>query len=123
MVVARVRSRLHGPASHRLRSKYAPLCSIRLTLFWSIAMPQFFFHTETDHRSTDTEGIEYPGYVEARREGIRTAGQMMQDAPEVFWGSRPWSVSITDADGLILWEIHLDGQSTPAGRSLEPAPT
>jgi hypothetical protein len=86
-------------------------------------MPRFFFHTETDGRSTDTEGLVYPGYIEARREGIRTAGQMMQDVPEVFWGSRPWSVTITDEDGLILWEIHLDGQTSPAGRSLEPAST
>jgi hypothetical protein len=86
-------------------------------------MALFFFHTETDHRVTDTEGIEFPSYIEARREGIRTAGQMMQDVPEIFWGSRPWSVSITDADGLIMWEIHLDGQTSPAGRSLEPAST
>lgn len=86
-------------------------------------MALFFFHTETDRRVTDTEGLEFPSYIEARREGIRTAGQMMQDVPEIFWGSRPWSVSVTDADGLILWEIQLDGQTSPAGRSLEPAST
>jgi hypothetical protein len=47
-------------------------------------MPIFFFHTQTDRRSTDTEGTEFPSYIEARREGIKTAGQMMQDVPEVF---------------------------------------
>jgi hypothetical protein len=83
-------------------------------------MPLFYFHTETDVRTTDSDGADFPGYVEARREAIRTCGQMMQDAPEVFWGSRPWSVSVTDATGLILWEIHLDGQASAAGKLLEP---
>lgn len=83
-------------------------------------MTLFFFHTQTDIRGTDTEGTEFPGYIEARREAIRTCGQMMQDAPEIFWGSRPWSVSVTDATGLILWEIHLDGQASAASMALEP---
>lgn len=86
------------------------------------AVPRFYFHTETDVRITDEEGMEFPGYAEARREAIRTCGQMMQDAPEVFWGSRPWNVSVTNADGLILWEIYVDGQTSAAGRSLEPEP-
>lgn len=83
-------------------------------------MPRFYFHTETDVRTTDEEGMEFPGYAEARREAIRTCGQMMQDAPEVFWGSRPWNVSVTDEAGLIMWEIYVDGQTSAAGRSLEP---
>jgi hypothetical protein len=86
-------------------------------------MPRFFFHTETDVRTTDTEGLEFPGYEEAKHEAIRTAGQMMRDTPKTFWGSRPWSVSVTNADGLIMWEIYLDGQSSAAGRSLEPSRT
>jgi predicted RNA polymerase sigma factor len=28
-------------------------------------------------------------------------------------------VSVTDAEGLIMWETHLDGQTSPAGRALE----
>jgi hypothetical protein len=86
-------------------------------------MALFFFHTQTDIRVTDTEGMEFPGYIEARREAIRTCGQMLQDAPEIFWGSRPWSVSVTDATGLILWEIHLDGQASAASMTLEPKRT
>lgn len=88
-------------------------------------MARFYFHTETDVRTTDTEGHECASYSDARREAIKTCGQMMQDAPEVFWGSRPWSVSVTDSTGLILWEIYLDGQTSAAGRTLDqqdPAP-
>lgn len=80
---------------------------------------RFFFHTQTDARHTDTDGAEYGSYAEARKAAIQTCGQMMQDAPEIFWGSRPWSVTVTDETGLIMWEIHFDGQSTAASRGLE----
>ncbi|WP_443026093.1 DUF6894 family protein [Sphingomonas sp. PB2P19] len=83
-------------------------------------MPRFYFHTETDVRSTDTEGMEFSGYEEAKHQAIRTAGDLMRETPQVFWGSRPWSVSVTDATGLIMWEIYLDGQTSAAGRALEP---
>jgi hypothetical protein len=83
-------------------------------------MPRFFFHTQTNVRFTDVEGVEYPTYVEARRAAIETCGQMLHDAPEVFWGSRPWNVTVTDAKGLILWDIHLDGQASMAGKMMEP---
>lgn len=79
-------------------------------------MSLFYFHTQTDTRVTDDEGTELDGPVEARRQAINTCGQMMQDAPEGFWGSRPWTVTVTDAVGLVLWEISMDGQSTPATR-------
>lgn len=72
-------------------------------------MPRYFFHTQTDIRLTDEEGFELDGPVEARREAITACGEMMRDAPEQFWGSRPWSVTVTDAGGLVLYEISMDG--------------
>jgi hypothetical protein len=86
-------------------------------------MPRFYFHTETDVRMTDHEGMELEGFVDARKEAIRTCGQMMRDAPEVFWGSRPWNVSVTDAGGLILWVIYVDGVTSAAAQSFEPKST
>jgi hypothetical protein len=70
---------------------------------------------QTDSRSSDPEGMEFLDKREARRQAILTCGQMMQDDPDTFWGSRPWSVTVTDAVGLILWEISMDGVSSPAG--------
>ncbi|WP_288935455.1 hypothetical protein [uncultured Sphingomonas sp.] len=84
-------------------------------------MPRFFFHTETDVRHTDVEGVEFPSFDEARRDAIRTAGILLKDAPNGFWNSRPWTVTVTDEKGLILWTIELDGQSSPAGQAMERA--
>lgn len=72
---------------------------------------RYFFHTQTYRRETDHDGAEFATGAEARQEAIRTFGQMMHDAPEGFWGSRPWSVIVTDAEGMICWEISVDGYS------------
>ncbi len=77
-------------------------------------MALFFFHTQTEKRNTDNEGTELPSRREARRQAIQTCGEMMRDCPEGFWGSRPWNVTVTDATGLILWEIFMDGVSSAA---------
>jgi hypothetical protein len=77
-------------------------------------MPLYFFHTQTDTRVTDDEGIELSGPKEARRQAITTVGTMMAHAPDGFWGSRPWVVTVTDAVGLVLWDIQVDGTASPA---------
>jgi hypothetical protein len=46
---------------------------------------------------------------ETRAWAIITCGHMEKDAPSSFWGSRPWSVTLTGADGLILWELSIGG--------------
>ena len=77
-------------------------------------MARYFFHTQTDTRSTDSDGIELDGPLQARREAIRTFGELMRDGPEGFWGSRPWSVTVTNSVGWVLWELKADGTAAPA---------
>lgn len=78
-------------------------------------MALYYFHTQTDRRSTDSEGVEFDSPREARANAIMTCGKMLEDAPDIFWGSRLWSVVVTDAAGLILWELSMHGVSGPAG--------
>jgi hypothetical protein len=75
-----------------------------------------FFHMQTDTRWTDGEGTEFASPMEAQAQAIVTCGEMMRDAAECFWGSRPWTVNVTDAKGLILWELTVDGFASPAAR-------
>lgn len=77
-------------------------------------MPRYFFHMQTGTRQTDAVGVELPSHTEARAEAIRTAGEMLRDQPESFWSNRPWTVTVTDAAGLIFYEIMLDGVAAPA---------
>jgi len=77
-------------------------------------MPLYFFHTQTDTRYTDREGTMFEHPAQARREAIQVCGEMMREAPETFWGTRPWTVTVTDGAGLVLWEISMDGAATAA---------
>jgi hypothetical protein len=77
-------------------------------------MQRYFFHTQTDSRFTDMEGVVMESAFEARRQAIETCGQMMKEAPEGFWGSRPWTVTVTNFSGLVLWEISMDGVACSA---------
>jgi hypothetical protein len=76
-------------------------------------MPQYFFHTQTQARAIDGEGLELSGDAEARSEAIKSCGEMVRDAPERFWGSRPWAVTVTDTTGRVLYEISVNGHATP----------
>jgi hypothetical protein len=75
-------------------------------------MPVYYFHTQTDTRFTDDVGTDCLDAAAARREAVRTFGEIMRDAPEPFWGSRPWKVTVTDAAGLIFWELSMDGEAS-----------
>ncbi len=75
----------------------------------------YYFHSQTDRRFADTVGKELKGSAEAQREAILACGKMMHDPPESFWGSRPWSNTVTDRVGLVFWELSVDGFQSPAG--------
>lgn len=77
-------------------------------------MQRYYFHTQTTSRSTDDEGIEFSTPAQARCQAIATCGEMMKDAPEGIWLSRPWAVVVTDSTGLILWEIYVVGTAAAA---------
>jgi hypothetical protein len=70
---------------------------------------RYYFHVQSNVRQTDENGLELTDDIEARRQAIRAAGDMLKEYPEEFWGSRPWSVTVTNAAGLVLWELYLDG--------------
>lgn len=82
-------------------------------------MTRYFFHSQTDTRSTDTDGEEFATPAEARKEAIRMAGEMLKTAPEPFWSSRPWEITITDQAGLIMWVLSVHGISSPASRAFD----
>lgn len=82
-------------------------------------MPIFYVHTQTNVRVFDDEGFEFSSFIEARREAVRTCGQMIQDAPELFSSPHPWSVTVTDLDGTIIWAAFVHGHTTAAGWAVE----
>ena len=77
-------------------------------------MARYFFHTQTDNRYSDVEGLELDGLQAARTEAIRTAGELMRDGGDKFWSTRPWSITVTDGAGFVLYEIVANGYGSVA---------
>ena len=77
-------------------------------------LPRYFFHTQTNARFTDAEGVDCATPLEARETAIKTCGELMHGSADRFWGSRPWTVTVTDLAGLVLWEIAVDGFASPS---------
>jgi hypothetical protein len=65
-------------------------------------------------RFTDDEGFECATPADARRIAIKTCSEMIHGNEDAFWGSRPWTVTVTDATGTILYEIAVDGFASAA---------
>jgi hypothetical protein len=80
-------------------------------------MPRYYFHSSTTSRFTDDEGYECATLADARRMAIRTCSEMIHGSEDEFWGSRPWTVTVTDEAGLIMLEIQVDGFAAPSAAS------
>jgi hypothetical protein len=79
-------------------------------------MPRYFFHADSHTRFRDTEGVELSSLDDARVEAPKTVGDLIREEPRMFWGSRPWSLTVTDGEHLILFTLEIDGQTSPAVR-------
>jgi hypothetical protein len=79
-------------------------------------LAHYYFHTSTHSRHTDDQGIECATPADARRMAIKTCGELIRGAEDRFWGSRPWAVTVTDAAGVIMYEIAVDGFASDAAQ-------
>lgn len=77
-------------------------------------MPRYFFHTSTDTRFTDDEGVDYATSADARRQAFRTCSELIHSAEDTFWQTRPWTVTVTDAKDAIIYEIAINGFAADA---------
>ncbi len=61
-------------------------------------MPRFYFHVQ-DGREQDFDGIELPDLDAARREAVRFAGYLIQNAAETLPAGELWSMQVCDEEG------------------------
>ena len=77
-------------------------------------MARYFFHTDSDVRHTDQEGGEFATIEDARQGAAELIAGILKDGSRVFWGTKPWSMTVTDGDGLILFTLEVHGQDAPS---------
>ena len=76
-------------------------------------MARYYFHTECGGHFTDTDGEDLPNRTAARTMAADIIGQRLRDGSEVFWGTEPWTMTVTDESGVILFTIRINGAEPP----------
>lgn len=69
-------------------------------------MPRYFFHVMDGPASIDGEGTELIDVAEARREAVRTAGEMLATGEcDGMLKGRPWSMQVADETGRLVYDL------------------
>ena len=79
-------------------------------------MPLYYFHTQDGRCIRDDEGIELPNDDAARNEASVVLGELVKEDPEMVWRDHNFSVTVTDATGLILYVLDLTASCSPVAR-------
>ncbi len=78
-------------------------------------MPRFFFHLEnTATPVRDTEGVELGDLAAAKCHGVTLIAEALCASPQAFWEADTYQVVVTDADGLMLFQICMMAVMAPA---------
>jgi hypothetical protein len=81
-------------------------------------MPHYFFHVDNGEFVPDESGTELPDLDAARREAVRAAGEMIDDAQQTFWEHLlPWNMHVTDGQHRLLFTLEF-GAKVPSGETL-----
>ncbi|RLP26346.1 hypothetical protein [Mesorhizobium sp. YM1C-6-2] len=78
-------------------------------------MPRYFFHVDNGEFIPDETGADLPDLQAARREAVRAAGEMIDEAQESFWDHLSlWNMHVTDSDHRLLFTLTF-GAKIPSG--------
>jgi hypothetical protein len=80
-------------------------------------LPRYFFHVHDGVDIRDLEGTEFPDITAARKEAIIAAGMAITEMGDKFWIGEFWRMTVTNADGLVLFELHFIGTAAAAAPS------
>jgi hypothetical protein len=90
--------------------------------FTDDSVMKYFIHSEGRTSYQDTDGVELHSVDAAREIATRTIGEMVRDGHPHLWGSQPWTLTVTDQSGLILFTISVHATDAPALMGLLPHP-
>jgi hypothetical protein len=77
-------------------------------------MPLYHINVRTESHIASTVDVERESLTELRLEMARYVGELLKDHAELIWADEDWQIDVTDADGLILYVIHISATDTAA---------
>lgn len=76
-------------------------------------MPRYLFHIHDDEDFEDfpdDEGTVLADTAAARAQAVATAGAMLRETGETFWGGTEWRMSVVDEAGQTVCELHFSAR-------------
>lgn len=73
-------------------------------------MPRYFFHIHDDKDYPDNDGTVLPDATAARAQAVATAGAMLREKGETFWGGTEWRMNVVDDAGRIVCELRFSAR-------------
>lgn len=77
-------------------------------------MERFLFSLADGDPHIDDEGLALPDVRAARLEAARFLGDALHARAEEFWRDGRWVLTVTDAQGLVLFSIYVDAVAAAA---------
>lgn len=86
-------------------------------------MSRCYFHTDCSQPYTDQDGQELDTLEAAKTAAAASIATLLRDGSSVFWGTEPWVMRVTDADGIALFCIEVHGYLAPAAKPYDRLPS
>jgi hypothetical protein len=77
-------------------------------------MPNYHINVRTESHIASTVTVERDGHTELRLEMAKFAGELLKDHADLIWADEDWQIDVSDADGLILYVLHISAMRTSA---------
>lgn len=84
-------------------------------------MARYHFHTKDGRQVLDEDGTELASMGDARRAALRYLSDILRDDTGEFWTDGAFSITTTDDNGLVLFDLQLVGTDAPALKTTRPA--
>lgn len=83
-------------------------------------MSLFHFHLSCGQDTLDEEGSELPTLHDARCHAVKMMAEVLCTAPERYWESEYYRVTVTDSTGLTLFMVEIVSTDAAAVGSRRP---
>lgn len=79
-------------------------------------MSRYHFHLTSDRETFDDEGVDLASLHDARCYAVRMIAEVLCNAPERYWETEQYRVTVSDPKGLTLFSVELVSADAPSIR-------
>ena len=78
-------------------------------------MTRYFFHLEHVRLVKDQKGSDHPDLDAAKLHAVKMVADSLATEPGLFWDADVFRMTVSEADGLVLFAIEMFATVSPAG--------